>query len=409
MPGASSVSRRFSMNSRISRRRLVRVHLVADHQQHVGPVVPGREPLRERRQRVRAVHLGRPGRHPARPERDPPLGVRRGRTDPARRLSGLRPHVLAVEEHLVRRVRPGLQAGHLDQGVVVPVDGERTRGGVQDAHLARFGRLHPDGGGFSVDEPEDGAEHEMRHKGQLLHPTLTRPPRPRGKPGDRAAYGPDNRLYEGEPLPPLSSCGFAPRDWSCAYRTWTNSTRWPDVAAEGVHDPDRMPFLIPWTDQPPAERAAGVMRHHWRLLSAWTPEDWSLPLVVFAAGQAVGSRRSREGTSRSCGRSRPGRGWGCGTTGQGIGTEMRAAVLHLAFAELGAEEAGLASFIDNPASRRCRGSSDTGRTGPSAYGCATSSARPEPRARPRPVGAAPYGAGGGRRARRLPRRVRSRA
>ena len=36
--------------------------------------------------------------------------------------------------------------------------------------------------------------------------------------------------------------------------------------------------------------------------------------------------------------------------GRGIGTEMRAAVLHLAFAGLGAEEAHSGSFADNPAS-----------------------------------------------------------
>jgi RimJ/RimL family protein N-acetyltransferase len=37
--------------------------------------------------------------------------------------------------------------------------------------------------------------------------------------------------------------------------------------------------------------------------------------------------------------------------GQGIGTEMRAAVLHLAFAGLGAEEALSTAFEDNHASR----------------------------------------------------------
>ena len=36
--------------------------------------------------------------------------------------------------------------------------------------------------------------------------------------------------------------------------------------------------------------------------------------------------------------------------GQGIGTEMRAAVLYLAFAGLGAEHAVSSAFIDNPAS-----------------------------------------------------------
>ena len=38
--------------------------------------------------------------------------------------------------------------------------------------------------------------------------------------------------------------------------------------------------------------------------------------------------------------------------GRGIGTEMRAAVLHLAFAGLGALEARTSAWIDNPASQR---------------------------------------------------------
>jgi RimJ/RimL family protein N-acetyltransferase len=38
--------------------------------------------------------------------------------------------------------------------------------------------------------------------------------------------------------------------------------------------------------------------------------------------------------------------------GRGAGKEMRAAVLHLAFAELGAERAETAAFADNPASIR---------------------------------------------------------
>jgi RimJ/RimL family protein N-acetyltransferase len=41
-----------------------------------------------------------------------------------------------------------------------------------------------------------------------------------------------------------------------------------------------------------------------------------------------------------------------GRRGQGIGREMRAAVLHLAFAGLGAREAGSDAFFDNEASNR---------------------------------------------------------
>jgi RimJ/RimL family protein N-acetyltransferase len=41
-----------------------------------------------------------------------------------------------------------------------------------------------------------------------------------------------------------------------------------------------------------------------------------------------------------------------GSRGQGLGKEMRAAILQLAFAGLGAREAGSDAFIDNEASNR---------------------------------------------------------
>lgn len=35
------------------------------------------------------------------------------------------------------------------------------------------------------------------------------------------------------------------------------------VAANGVHEPGEQPFLTPWTDLPPRERALHVMQQHW--------------------------------------------------------------------------------------------------------------------------------------------------
>ncbi|GAB3415981.1 GNAT family N-acetyltransferase [Flindersiella endophytica] len=124
-----------------------------------------------------------------------------------------------------------------------------------------------------------------------------------------------------------------------------------DVAADGIHDPEVMPFLVPWTDRSPAEVARGVIQHHWLRLGTWTPQDWSLNLTVFHSGvvvgqQSIGARElavTREVATGS---------WlGRRHHGQGIGTEMRAAVLHLAFAGLGAEEAVSGAFDHNLASQ----------------------------------------------------------
>ncbi|RFS85152.1 N-acetyltransferase [Actinomadura spongiicola] len=124
-----------------------------------------------------------------------------------------------------------------------------------------------------------------------------------------------------------------------------------ELAAEGIHDPGTMPFAVPWTDQPSADVARSVVQHHWFQLGTWDPRDWTLNLTVFHDGVPVGVQSvnardlaiTREvGTGSWLGRRHQGRG---------IGTEMRAAVLHLAFTGLGAEDATSAAFEENLASQ----------------------------------------------------------
>ncbi|WP_031078241.1 GNAT family N-acetyltransferase [Streptomyces sp. NRRL WC-3742] len=120
-----------------------------------------------------------------------------------------------------------------------------------------------------------------------------------------------------------------------------------DVAARGVHGPDERPFLTPWTDQPPAGRALDVMQTHWSRLGRWTPKDWALDLVAFHEGRPIGMQDLRAvdfGVRREI---VSGSWLGLEHHGRGLGTEMRLAVLHLAFAELGAVSATSASFTDN--------------------------------------------------------------
>lgn len=122
------------------------------------------------------------------------------------------------------------------------------------------------------------------------------------------------------------------------------------LAAAGIHDPAVMPFTVPWTDGEPADVARSVIRHHWRRLGDWSPTDWSLNLKVFRDNEVLGVQTlgardlavTREvGTGSWLGRNHQ---------GQGIGTEMRAAVLHLAFTGLGAETATSSAHEDNPSS-----------------------------------------------------------
>lgn len=123
-----------------------------------------------------------------------------------------------------------------------------------------------------------------------------------------------------------------------------------DLAAEGVHEPDRMPFIVPWTDLPPAERARSVVQHHWLRRGNWTPQQWALNLTVFKDDRVVGLQEIAARDFAVLRQVSTASWLGVRHQRQGIGTEMRAAVLHLAFAGLSALEALSGAFEDNPAS-----------------------------------------------------------
>ncbi|MGW3183000.1 GNAT family N-acetyltransferase [Kitasatospora sp. NPDC001119] len=123
-----------------------------------------------------------------------------------------------------------------------------------------------------------------------------------------------------------------------------------DVAARGVHPPEERPFLTPWGELPPAERARHVVQLHWRRLGRWSAQDWALNLVAFHEGRPVGIQDMRAeefGVRREI---VSGSWLGLEHQGKGLGTEMRAAMLHLAFAELGTRSARSLSFADNHSS-----------------------------------------------------------
>ncbi|WP_130797469.1 GNAT family N-acetyltransferase [Streptomyces otsuchiensis] len=124
-----------------------------------------------------------------------------------------------------------------------------------------------------------------------------------------------------------------------------------DLAAEGVHESDRMPFVVPWTDAPPADRARSVVQHHWRGRGNWVPDDWSLGLAVFQEGRVIGLQDIAAKDFAVLRETATGSWLGLRHHGRGFGTEMRAAVLELAFSGLGAEESTSAAFSDSHASR----------------------------------------------------------
>ncbi len=127
-----------------------------------------------------------------------------------------------------------------------------------------------------------------------------------------------------------------------------------DLAAEGVHDPAVMPFQVPWTDAEPAERARATIQWQWGSRAGWRPDRWRLGLAVLSgppdARVVVGTQEVAAKDFAVLREVATGSWLGRRFHRRGIGTEMRAAVLHLAFAGLGAEYATSDAFTDNPAS-----------------------------------------------------------
>jgi RimJ/RimL family protein N-acetyltransferase len=122
------------------------------------------------------------------------------------------------------------------------------------------------------------------------------------------------------------------------------------LISHGIHDPAVMPFEIPWTDAPPDIRARQSLQFWWGLRANWRPSKWTLSMVV-REGQTLVGVQDLVGTEFNVIREVGTGSWlGKAYQGRGIGKEMRAAILHLGFAGLGAQRATSGAFEDNPAS-----------------------------------------------------------
>jgi RimJ/RimL family protein N-acetyltransferase len=122
---------------------------------------------------------------------------------------------------------------------------------------------------------------------------------------------------------------------------------------EGIADAEPWPFDDPssfYADNP--EREWRWLRSIWGGRARTSPDSWRLYFAVLVDGEAVGMQDliatdfTRFGTVSSFSWLAPRH------RGQGFGAEMRAAILHLAFAGLGAREAGSDAFTDNEPSNR---------------------------------------------------------
>jgi RimJ/RimL family protein N-acetyltransferase len=124
-----------------------------------------------------------------------------------------------------------------------------------------------------------------------------------------------------------------------------------DVANGGIHDPGDMPFEVPWTDAEPAARGRSVITYNMRTIAAATPSAWALPFAVRFEGRVVGIQEISATEFRVVRETATGSWLGQRYQRQGIGTEMRAAVLALAFEGLDAHYAISGARVENAGSR----------------------------------------------------------
>jgi RimJ/RimL family protein N-acetyltransferase len=145
-------------------------------------------------------------------------------------------------------------------------------------------------------------------------------------------------------------------------RTDRLELRWPTVeelfelahvAEGGVHDPSEMPFVVPWTDGIGSPGFVDAfVGYHLDLRERWSPEDWNLELGVWAADELIGVQGLLGHEFAELGEVKSGSWLARRVHGRGYGTEMRAAILELAFHGLGAVAATSAVLDGADASAR---------------------------------------------------------
>lgn len=126
-----------------------------------------------------------------------------------------------------------------------------------------------------------------------------------------------------------------------------------ELAAEalhGVHPPDQMPFLVPWTDADPRYLGRGMAQHFWSRRAELAPQDWTLNFLIRLDGSVIGVQTLAAKDFAVTREVRTGSWIGMRHQGRGVGTEMRAAVLLFAAEHLGATLARSEAFVDNAAS-----------------------------------------------------------
>ncbi len=123
-----------------------------------------------------------------------------------------------------------------------------------------------------------------------------------------------------------------------------------DVVLAGIHDPDRMPFVFPWSTAPAADLPRNMGVYYWAKRAEFSPAAWTLDLTVRHQGRIVGVQGVSTLNYAVTRTGETGSWLGRDFQGRGIGTLMRQAICALLFDHLDAAEITSGAFTDNPAS-----------------------------------------------------------
>lgn len=123
-----------------------------------------------------------------------------------------------------------------------------------------------------------------------------------------------------------------------------------ELALDGIHEPDQMPFYFPWSTAPREDLGRNMAQFYWLARAEFSRANWTLNLAVRHEGELVGCQDLVAMDFRVTRTAESGSWLAARHHGRAIGTAMRQAVCAFAFDHLGATEVTSGAFLDNPAS-----------------------------------------------------------
>jgi RimJ/RimL family protein N-acetyltransferase len=160
----------------------------------------------------------------------------------------------------------------------------------------------------------------------------------------------DRPLEMAHPIWPLFDLEVTTPRLALRYANDDIATALAMLAGKGIHNPEFMPFQVPWTDVASPLLELHTLQYYWRVRAALSPEKWDLLFGAFVDGTLVGCTAIHTEDYPASRSFTTGSWLGREFQGLGFGTEMRRATLALGFIGFDALVARTDAFDDNAAS-----------------------------------------------------------